>query len=114
MARNIFTVDAWIIDANGTYNKLSGYPKNFDSRSYDGDTEKALKRALGDFSEVYGAYCKRDDRLMQTVVVYQANGQLVDRKCIGNSMEPAPVVPEPEPEIEPEEPEEPEVVPDGE
>lgn len=97
MARNIFTVDAWIIDSNGTYNKLTGYPKNFDSRSYDGDTEKALKRAMGDLSEVYGAYCKRDDRLMQTVVLYQANGQLIDRKSIGTSMEPAPT-PEEEPE----------------
>lgn len=104
MARNIFTVDAWIIDSNGTYNKLTGYPKNFDSRTYDGDTEKALKRAMGDFSEVYGAYCKRDDRLMQTVVVYQANGQLIDRKSLGTSMESAPVEPEPEEEPAEEEP----------
>ena len=104
MARNIFTVDAWIIDANGTYNKLSGYPKNFDSRSYNDDTEKALKRAMGDFAEVYGAYCKRDDRLMQTVVIYQANGALIDRKCLGTQMEPTPVEPEPEEPTEPEEP----------
>lgn len=106
MARNIFTVNAWIIDSNGTYNTLSGYPKNFDSRTYDGDTEKALKRAQGDFSEVFSAFCKRDDRLMQTVVLYQANGQLIDRKSLGTQMEPTPV--EPEPEEEPiEEPEEP-------
>ena len=109
MARNIFTVNAWILDANGTYNTLTGYPKNFDSRTYDGDTEKALKRAMGDFSEVYGAYCKRDDRLMQTVVIYQANGQLIDRKCIGTTLEPAPVEPE-----EPEEPTEPEGEGEGE
>lgn len=107
MARNIFTVNAWIIDANGTMNTLTGYPKNFDSRSYDGDTEKALKRAQGDFSEVFGAFCKRDDRLMQTVVLYQANGQLIDRKSLGTTMEPAPVEPEPEIEEPAEEPEEP-------
>ena len=102
MARNIFTVNAWIIDANGTKNTLSGYPKDFDSKNYENDTEKALKRAMGDFSEVYGAYCKRDDRLMQTVVVYQANGQLIDRKSLGTSLEPAPVEPEPvEPGEEP-------------
>ena len=64
MDRNIFKVDAWIIDANGTYNALSGYPKNFDSRSYEGDIDKALRRAMGDFSEVWGAFCKRDDRKM--------------------------------------------------
>ena len=98
MARNIFTVNAWVLDANGTYNTLTGYPKNFDSRTYDGDTEKALKRAQGDFSEVFGAFCKRDDRLMQTVVLYQANGQLIDRKSLGTQMEPTPVEPEPEEE----------------
>lgn len=106
MARNIFTVNAWIIDVNGAYNILTGYPKNFDSRTYDGDTEKALKRAQGDFSEVFGAFCKRDDRLMQTVVLYQANGQLIDRKSLGTQMESTPVEPEPkeEPTEEPEEP----------
>ena len=105
MARNIFIVDAWIIDANGTYNKLSGYPKNFDSRSYEGDTEKALKRATGDFCEVWGAMCKRDDRQMQVVTLSQLNGQLIDRKSMGAPIEPQP---EPEQEEEPEEVVEPE------
>ena len=87
MDRNIFKVDAWIIDANGTYNALSGYPKNFDSRSYEGDIDKALRRAMGDFSEVWGAFCKRDDRKMQTVILTQANGQLIDRKSVGSLVE---------------------------
>jgi len=69
MARNIFRVEAWIVDSNGTFNTLSGYPKNFDSNNYDGDTDKALKRAMGDFSEVFGAFCKRDDRQLQTVIL---------------------------------------------
>lgn len=97
MARNIFRVEAWIVDANGTFNTLSGYPKNFDSNSYDGDIDKALRRAMGDFSEVFGAFCKRDDRQIQTVVLTQANGQLIDRKSIGTFVEP-----ELEPEEEPE------------
>ena len=105
MTRNIFTVDAWIIDANGTYNKLSGYPKNFDSRSYDGDTDKAFKRAMGDFSEVWGAFCKRDDRKMQTVILLQANGQIMDRKSMGHIEEPEVEEPESgepdEPVVEP-------------
>ena len=95
MARNIFTVDAWIVDSTGAYNKLSGYPKNFDSNSYSGDVEKALKRANSEFAEVFGAYCKRDDRQMQTVVLYQANGQIIDRKSLGNFVEPKPVQNEP-------------------
>ena len=101
MARNIFIVDAWIIDANGTFNKLSGYPKNFDSNSYEGNTEKALKRATGDFCEVWGAMCKRDDRQMQVVTLQQLNGQLIDRKSMGAPAEPEPAPAEVEPEEEP-------------
>ncbi len=103
MARNIFRVEAWIVDANGAFNVLTGYPKNFDSNSYNGDTDKALKRAMGDFSEVFGAFCKRDDRQLQTVILTQVNGQLIDRKSLGALVEPEPAQPE-EPEI-PEEPE---------
>ena len=94
MARNIFTVDAWIVDSTGAYNKLSGYPKNFDSNNYNGDVENALKRANGDFSEVYGAFCKRDDRQIQTVLLVQANGQVIDRKSMGNFVDPVPQEPE--------------------
>lgn len=62
MERQIFEVYAKIVDANGSYNTLSGYPKVFDSRSYNDDVEKALKRATGEFAETWGAFCKRDDR----------------------------------------------------
>ena len=37
MNREIYEVYAKIVDANGTYNTLSGYPKVFDSKNYDGD-----------------------------------------------------------------------------
>lgn len=93
MARNIFTVSAYIIDANGTKNNLSGYPKDFDSRSYDDDIAKARKRADGDFSEVWGAMCKRDDRMIQAVTLTNIFGELLDRKSMGSF--PAD---EPEPE----------------
>ena len=62
MNREIFIVYASIVDSNGTYNNLSGYPKTFDSRNYNHDIDKTLLRASGDFSEVYGAMAKRDDR----------------------------------------------------
>lgn len=101
MARNIFTVNAWIVDANGTKNTLSGYPKDFDSKNYNDDTEKAYRRAMGDFSEIWGAFCKRDDRQLQTVILYQVNGQLIDRKTVGAFVE-EPEEPEgPVPEEEP-------------
>jgi hypothetical protein len=96
MARNIFTVSAYIVDANGTKNYLSGYPKDFDSRNYQDDVAKARKRADGDFSEVWGAFCKRDDRQIQTVTLTNVFGELLDRKCID-------MTPQPEPEPEPNE-----------
>ena len=83
MARNVFTVNATIVDANGTFNVLSGYPKNFDSRSYDDDVAKARKRADGEFAETWGAFCKRDDRMIQTMTLTNAKGELLDRKSMG-------------------------------
>ena len=91
MARNIYRVEAWIVDSNGTFNMLSGYPKNFDSNNYGGDTDKALKRATGDFSEVWGAFCKRDDRQIQTVTLSQMDGKLIDRKSMGGFLDETPV-----------------------
>ena len=104
MQRTIFRVEAWIVDSNGTFNVLTGYPKNFDSRTYDGDVDKTLRRAMGDFSEVWGAFCKCDDRQMQTVVLMQSNGQIIDRKSVGAiAADPDPEPEEPEiPEEEPE------------
>ena len=81
--RNIFVVNAQIVDANGTFNTLSGYPKTFDSNNYAGDIDKARIRAEGEFSDCWGAMCKRDDRQMQTVMLYSVDGALIDRKTRG-------------------------------
>ena len=101
MNRNIFIVNAIIVDANGTYNVLSGYPKNFDSRSYNDDVAKARKRADGEFADTWGTFCKRDDRMIQTVTISNVKGEILDRKTMGEF-----IFDEPEPEPEPEEPEE--------
>lgn len=99
MARQIFIVDAHVVDANGTFNYLSGYPKRFDSNSYDGDIDKAKKRAEGDASEIWGAMCKNDTRQVQTVMFYTADGFVIDTKTMGVYKDPEPT-PEPEPEPE--------------
>ena len=92
MKRNIFEVYATIVDANGTYNTLSGYPKRFDSRSYSNDPEKALKRARGEFFSTIGTMCTRDDRQLQSVLLIQADGQVIDRQSIGKiADDPDPV-----------------------
>ena len=101
MARQIYKVDAQIVDANGAFHVLDGYPKTFDSKNYGDDIDKALRRAEGEFSDTWGAMCKRDDRLMQTVVLSSVDGFQIDKKSFGAF----PVEPEPEtePEGEPEE-----------
>lgn len=85
--RNIYIVDAMIVDANGTFNHLDGYPKQFDSKSYAGDVDKTRRRAEGDFSEVWGAMCKVDTRMIQTVTLSTVDGFLIDHKTTGQFAE---------------------------
>ena len=94
MARQIFIVDAHIVDANGTFNNIPGDPKTFDSRNYQGDVDKAQRRAEGDMSEAWGAMCKIDTRQIQTVTLTTADGFQLDRKTTGKFPE------EPEPNQE--------------
>ena len=96
MQRNIFIVCAYIVDANGSPNFLSGYPKFFDSHNYGDDIEKARRRAEGDAAEIWGAMCKRDDRQLQTVLLYSADGMQLDRKTNGK------IADLPDPDVEPE------------
>ena len=105
MKRQIYEVYAKIVDANGTYNTLSGYPKAFDSKSYDNDIDKTLNRATSEFASTWATLLKREDRQLQTVILMSADGFVVDKKVIGKIADiPDPVpVPEPEPEPEPEE-----------
>ena len=87
MQRQIFIVSAYVVDANGTFNSLSGYPKTFDSRSYGNDIDKALRRATGEYHDTLGAMCKRDDRQLQTVMLMSADGCVIDHKSIGEIAE---------------------------
>lgn len=116
MARNIFIVNATQVVTSdnhpeGAFSVMPGYPKNYDSLSYNGDTEAALRAAKSEyFSRLSANYAGSATRVMATVTLSQANGQLVMRDSMGAFPVIAPAEPEPEPEVEPEE----EVVPDGE
>ena len=81
--RQIYIVNAFIVDANGTFNNLDGYPKKFDSKNYQNDMEKARRRAEGDMSETWGAMCKVDSRQIQTVTLMTVDGFQIDRKTSG-------------------------------
>ena len=81
--RQIFIVDAVIVDANGTFNHLTGYPKAFDSKNYQNDLDKAQRRAEGDMSETWGAMCKVDTRQIQTVTLMTVDGFILEKKTSG-------------------------------
>lgn len=83
MARQIFIVSAFVVDANGTFNYLSGYPKRFDSRSYGDDIDKTQRRADGDMSEAWGAMCKADTRQIQTVTLETVDGFQIEKRSMG-------------------------------
>lgn len=97
MTQEIFVVHAEIVDANGTFNSLSGYPKAFKSTAYDNDIGKTRQRALGDYHDAMGAFGKRDDRQVQIAFVVQlSNGSIIANGQFGR----LPELPEPTPESE--------------
>ena len=83
MTRQIYIVSAFVVDANGTFNYINGYPKRFDSRSYGDDIEKTQRRAEGDMSEAWGAMCKVDTRQIQTVTLETVDGFQIERRSMG-------------------------------
>ena len=95
MQRDIFEVYAKVVDANGNYNTLSGYPKVFDSNGYQGDIEKTRRRAEGDMSDAWSDMCKVDTRQVWTVTMETMDGFQLEKKSGGKF--PAD---EPEPEAE--------------
>lgn len=99
MTQDIFVVHAEIVDANGAFASLSGYPKAFKSTTYDNDIGKARQRALGDYYDTMGAFGKRDDRKIQIAFVVQlSNGSIIANGQFGK----LPELPDPEPPVPPE------------
>ena len=96
MRREIYEVYAKVLDANGAYNTLSGYPKVFDSRQYSNDPDKALLRAQGEVGTTFGTMSKRDDRQMQTVMLINpSTGKILESRVIGKIPDdPGEVIPE--------------------
>ena len=113
MARNIFIVNATqvvVSDSHpeGLYSIIPSFPKTYDSDSFNGDAEKALNAAKSEYyARLSANYAGSTTRVMATVTLSQANGQLVMRDSTGAFPVIAPPAPE-EPVEEPEEPTEPE------
>lgn len=96
MEREIYEVYAKVVDANGTYNTLSGYPKVFDSRNYDNNTYRTFLRANAEYHSTYGTMCTREDRQLQSVLLMRADGTILESAHLGRIAE----LPNPEPEPE--------------
>lgn len=102
MLRQIFLVNAMVVDANGNMSVLSGYPKSFDSKNYDNDIDKTYRRADGEASKVWSDMCKIDTRQQQTVTLETTDGFQLYSKTTGALAEIPDPEPEPEPDPDPE------------
>ena len=109
--RNIYIVNATQVVTSeshpeGIYSVMSGYPKTFDSRSYDateenpnGSEEKALNAAKSEyFSRLSALYVGSITRVMGTVTLERADGRMIMRESIGAFPDMTPE-PTPEPEV---------------
>ena len=117
MQREIYEIIAKIVDANGTYSTLDGYPKVISSRTYEGDLLKTRNRAYSAWHEVLGAMYKREDRQLQLAMILRvSDGYILERATIGAFVpdpDPEPEPPEEDP-VDPEPEPEPEIKPDTE
>lgn len=83
--RNTFFVTAQIIDKNGYVHIMDGFPKIIDSKTYDGDVDKARRMADAEFSETWAGMCRdNNERQIQTVFATDIFGNQLDRKSMGN------------------------------
>lgn len=109
--RNMFIVNATQVVTSdshpeGLFSVVSGYPKTFDSRSYqaadgnpNGDTDAALRAAKAEYySRLSAFYAGSPTRVMATVTLETAQGRTIMSECIGAFPDMTPPEPEPEPE----------------
>lgn len=98
--RQIFIVRADVVDANGAFNPLSGYPKSFDSKTapYNGDIDMCLDRAKAEWHDAVSAMLKSNvGRQLQSAVLMTADGRTIGEPFHKGAIAPV-VVPDPEPE----------------
>ena len=84
MQRQIYVVNASVVDANGAWAVMTGYPKTFDSKTYvknygEESVNIARKRAEGDAADMWSQMCLVDTRQVQLVTVTTADGHEVLR-----------------------------------
>lgn len=89
--RKIYYLNGWMVGSDGTWSQLPGTPVTFDSKNYGGDTDKALRRAIGAHGHILDDICKVDTRKIQTVTLTDEAGfNVLDPFVIGSLYEPDP------------------------
>lgn len=88
--REIYIVYAYVVDANGNCNQLTGYPKTFDSKNYENDIKKAERRAYSEYHSVVSAMGKRDDRQLQSAFVMSASNNMLFERYIDGAIADLP------------------------
>ena len=88
--RNIFIVNATQVVTSdnhpeGLFSVVSGYPKQFDSTSYDGDIDKTRRMANAEYYNRLGAMYgdTNENRVMKTVTLENARGDMLLHEFIG-------------------------------
>ena len=100
--REIYQVNAYIVDANGTFNHLDGYPKQFDSKQNNNDVEETRRKALSDYYATLSTMARRSDRQLQRANVMRIKTGACEEQCAFGALADLPD-PEPEEETVPEE-----------
>lgn len=96
--RNIFTVNATQVVTSeahpeGVYSVYQGYPKNFDSKDYEGDVELARIVADAEYSDRVKQFALSKTRAKWTVTLSNADGDILTKRTWGAFPEPTPEEP---------------------
>ena len=106
MKREIYFVNAKVVDASGAYNDIPGYPISFDSHQNNDDIDKAEAKAYASYHSACSAgnTAKASGRPLTIVTLTRvSDGMQIESTAIGKMPEWPDPQPEPEPEPEPEE-----------
>lgn len=101
--REIYEVNAKVVDAANAYNNLNGYPKSFDSHQNGDDIEKTYFKAKASYDEASAAgnTSAASGRPLTIVSMLRiSDGRQLFREQIGNMPRYEEEVPDPEPEPE--------------
>ena len=90
MQRAIYIVESKVVNSAGVLGNASGYPKTFDSNSYDGDVVKTLRRAKAAYHSALATAYAVDDRQLQSAYLTTPDGNVGWSECDGELAEVEP------------------------